>query len=540
LDLPSKLKGGVFIHDFAPGPVLHARVVHQPWRDATLTSFDEEVFQRKTGSRVEVFREGSFLALLSPDEAAVEAAANMAQPLCGWEGGIPIPDDAGQVDWLNAQTADVRVISHGGAPDDGYGGSHRALYSRPYLAHGSIAPSCALAILEGERLTVWTHSQGVFPLRAALSDVLKLDPEIVDIQHMQGAGCYGHNGADDAAFDAAFLATRRPGRLIRVQWTRSDELSASPMGAAMAIEVSADMDPKGTPMNWTLEIWSGPHGQRPGMGGLANLEGAYALPDPAPRPRVKDVPDSSGGGAARNAFALYDFPAQRGIVNFLAEAPVRSSSLRGLGAFGNVLAIECFMDELAQIAGEDPIEYRLSLLSDRRGREVIEAVRALAKWQRQSQQPEPTARAMGIGFSRYKNKAAYAAVIAEVEIGEEVRVTRVWAVSDAGMLINPDGASNQIEGGIIQAASWTLKEAVQFADGRPSNTSWTEYPILRFSEVPEVTVQFINRPEEPPLGLGEVAQGPTAAAIANATARALGVRIRDLPLTRERILGSFS
>jgi nicotinate dehydrogenase subunit B len=336
------------------------------------------------------------------------------------------------------------------------------------------------------------------------------------------------------------MATRRPGQLVRVQWSRADELCASPMGAAMAIEVSADLDSQGKPTNWALEIWSGPHGQRPGMGGFPNLEGAYALPNPPPRPQVKDVPESSGGGAARNAFSLYDLPGQRGIVNFLPEVPIRSSSLRGLGAFGNVFAIECFIDELAEIAGEDPVKYRLSLLSDARAREVIEAVRDLSGWSSPPQGAEPSGRAMGIGFSRYKNKAAYAAVVAEVAIDEEVRVTHVWAVSDAGLLINPDGASNQVEGGIIQSASWTLKEAVQFAEGRSSSVSWDQYPILRFSEAPEITVRFIDRPEEPSLGVGEVAQGPTAAAIANATARALGVRIRDLPLTRERIMAAFA
>jgi hypothetical protein len=540
LDLPAKLKGGSFIHDFTPGEVMHARVLHQPWRGASLTGFDEETFRRKACSRIEILREGNFLALLSSDEYAAEVAIAIAQPLCAWESGSPIPTDAGEVNWLKRQPADSRVISHGIAPDEDYRGSHRALYSRPYLAHGSIAPSCALAIFDNGQLTVWTHSQGVFPLRKALSDVLHLDPELINVEHRQGAGCYGHNGADDAAFEAAFIATRRPGQLVRVQWTRADELTASPMGAAMAIEASADTDSDGKPANWTLEIWSGPHGQRPGMGGFPNLEGAYALPDPAPRPRLKDVPDSSGGGAARNAYALYDFPEQRSIVRFLPEVPIRSSSLRALGAFGNVFAIECFMDELAEIAGVDPIEYRLSLLSDYRARDVIAAVRDLSDWNRRTQEEASSTRAMGIGFSRYKNKAAYAAVVAEVEIEEHVRVSRVWAVSDAGLVINPDGASNQVEGGIIQAASWTLKEAVQFSEGRTSSISWDEYPILRFSEVPEVRVRFIDRPEEPSLGVGEVAQGPTAAAIANATAQALGVRIRNLPLTRERILAAIS
>jgi nicotinate dehydrogenase subunit B len=539
LDLPEKIAGGAFIHDFSPGHLVHARVIHQPWRDAVLAGFDEAALRRKVRADIEIVREGNFLAVLSDDEAVAEAAVTTAQPLCVWEGGSRIPDDAGEVPWLRSQAADVRVLSVGAG--DSSGGSHRAVYARPYLAHGSIAPSCALALYQDGRLSVWTHSQGVFPLRAALAGVLQLAPDAITVEHRQGAGCYGHNGADDVAFDAALIATRRPGRLIRVQWTRADELSHSPFGAAMAVEASADLDPQGRPVDWTLEIWSGPHGQRPGMGGLPNLEGAFALPDAGPRPRVHDVPDSSGGGAARNAVSLYDLPSQRVVVNFLPEVPVRSSSLRSLGAFLNVFAIECFIDELAELAGADPIAYRLSLLSDQRAREVLEAVRDLSGWNDEPHGPEASAaRAKGVAFSRYKNRAGYAAVVAEVEVEEEVRVTRVWAASDAGLVINPDGASNQIEGGIIQAASWTLKEAVRFADGRPSTVSWDEYPILRFSDVPEIHIRHIDRPGEPPLGVGEVAQGPTAAAIANAAARALGVRFRELPLTRERILAAIS
>jgi CO/xanthine dehydrogenase Mo-binding subunit len=267
-----------------------------------------------------------------------------------------------------------------------------------------------------------------------------------------------------------------------------------------------------------------------------NLLGAAALPNPPPIPEPLDVPDARGGGATRNSVALYDFP-QRVIHRFIPRLPVRTSSMRGLGAFGNVFAIESFVDELAAAAGVDPLAYRLSHLSDPRARRVMEAAIAMADWRDDAK--SGTGQAKGLAFSRYKNRAAYLALVVEVEVVEEVRLRRVWCALDAGLVINPDGAINQIEGGIVQAASWTLKEQVRFADGRVATDRWETYPILRFSEVPEIDVRLVGGPDQEPLGIGEAAHGPTAAAIGNAVARALGVRIRDLPLTRERIMSAM-
>jgi CO/xanthine dehydrogenase Mo-binding subunit len=358
----------------------------------------------------------------------------------------------------------------------------------------------------------------------------------VSVLHRQGAGCYGHNGADDAAFDAALVALRRPGRPVRVLWSREDELSASPFGTAMAIDLKAGLGADGRPVGWEFSVTSPPHGQRPGMNQGVNLLGAAALPNPPPVPDPQDVPDARGGGATRNAVALYDIP-QRVVHRFVPHLPVRTSSMRGLGAFGNVFAIESFMDELAAAGGEDPVRYRLSLMSDPRARNVIETAAAMAGWR--ADEDSGSGRAKGIAFSRYKNRAAYLALVVEVEVEEEVRMRRAWCAMDAGMIVNPDGAVNQVEGGIIQATSWTLKEQVRFADGRVATDRWETYPILRFSEVPEVEVRLVGSRDAEPLGVGEAAQGPTAAAIANAVARALGTRIRDLPLTRDRIMAAL-
>ncbi|GLK86170.1 xanthine dehydrogenase family protein molybdopterin-binding subunit [Ancylobacter defluvii] len=530
-DLPEKIGGGAFIHDMVMPGMLHARVLRQPWRGAILGELDERALHRAARRPIEVLREGSLVALLGEDEASVEAAAVLAREKARWTGGEIPPDAVVQPDWLTTQPAVDRVIANG---KPAAGERVEATYSRGFIAHGSIGPSCALARWDGAALEVWTHSQGVYPLRQSLAAALGLDLASVSVRHRQAAGCYGHNGADDAAFDAAFLALKRPGHTVRAQWTRADELTASPFGAPMTVKLDAVLDPEGRPADWGIEIWSAPHGQRPGMHRAINLIGAEALPGAPPRVPPGDVPDANGFGAARNAIAFYDLPAQRIVTHFVAGHPVRTSSLRGLGAFANVFAIESFIDELAEATGQDPVAYRLSLSSDPRARGVIEAAAAMAGWSPDAAIGEGTAK--GFGFSRYKNKAAYMAAVAEVALDEEVRVTRVWCAVDAGLVINPDGAANQVEGGVIQAASWTLKEAVRFENGRATCSQWDDYPILRFSEVPEVEVRFIDMASEPALGLGEVAQGPTAAAIGNAVARALGARIRDLPLSRARIM----
>jgi CO/xanthine dehydrogenase Mo-binding subunit len=295
------------------------------------------------------------------------------------------------------------------------------------------------------------------------------------------------------------------------------------------------LDASGRPADWTTEIWSGRHTSRPGGGG--NLLAAEALPGPPPPAPAVEGGYPPGAGT-RNGEPLYDFPAKRIVHHLIAETPVRTSSLRGLGATLNVFAIEGLTDELAERAGEDPVAYRLSVLSDARARAVLEHVARISGWQ--AGLPPGTGRGRGIAFARYKNMAAYAAVVAEVEVEESVRLLRVWCAADAGLVINPDGAVNQLEGGIIHAASWALKEGVRLDGAGISSRDWEGYPVLRFSEVPEVTVELVDPgADRPCLGVGEASGGPTVAAIGNAVAHALGTRLRDLPLTRERVMAAL-
>ncbi len=540
LDLPDKIFGrAAFIHDLALEDMVHARVVRQPNRGATIASIDEATIKRAAKGPIEFVRNGNFLAILGDDETAVEAAGAAAANHVTWqnvEAPTPLQQEA---TWLLQRPSIDRVI---GAPEptDPQGKQRfEATYSKPHLAHASISPSCGLALYEDGHLTVWTHCQGVFPLRGALSRTLKLEPTAITVHHVQGAGCYGHNGADDAAADAAIVAMQKPGRPVRVRWRREEEFAYEPKQSAMVVKVRALVGDDGEPSDWTAEIWSGIHGGRPGGGNP--LLGGEALPDPLPLPPPSDVPEANGGGATRNAEPLYDIAAKRIIHHLVPETPVRVSSLRGLGAMANVFALECAIDELAARAGQDPVAYRLSITSDPRARAVIEKAAAMANWD--PQVPGGAGRGRGIAFARYKNKAGYAAVVVELTVDEDIRLAHVWCAADAGLVVNPDGVTNQIEGGIIQSASWVLKEQVRFGNSEQvsgvTSIDWDSYPVLKFSEVPEIDIALLNTKDDVPLGVGEVSAGPTAAAIGNAVSHALGARIRDLPLTRERIMAAL-
>ena len=537
VDLAAKVFGdAAFVHDMALDGMVHARVVRQPRRDATIKSIDEAALHRAAKSPIEIIRDGNFLAIVGTDETAVEAVAAAAPNHVAWDGVDAINPFQEEARWLLQQPSIDRTLG-APPPSDRTPGTTRyeATYTRMHIAHASVAPSCALAVYRDGRLQVWTHSQGVYPLRDALARTLKLDPAAISVKHVQGPGCYGHNGADDAAADAAVIASRMPGKPVRVRWRREEEFGFEPVSPAMVVTAHAALDESGRPADWTTEIWSGRHGSRPGGGG--NLLAAEALPNPPPSPPATESSSPPGAGT-RNGEPLYDFPAKRIVHHLIAETPVRTSSLRGLGATLNVFAIESFMDELAERAGKDPLAYRLSVLSDARARAVVERAARMSAWD--SGMPPGTGRGRGIGFARYKNMAAYAAVVAEVEVDENVRLLRVWCAADAGLVINPDGAVNQLEGGMIQAASWALKEGVRLDSSGISSRDWESYPVLRFSEVPEVTVELVDpAADRPPLGVGEASGGPTVAAIGNALAHALGARLRDLPLTRDRVMAAL-
>ena len=536
LDIPDKVFARPrFIHDTALPGMLHGRVLRPELSGAKLVDLKEDR-ARATAGFVAIFRDGSFAGVVCETEGGAEAALNALRKDAVWSSGEVLPDENGLAAWLKAQPAELTIIDKKTAPHSGEKKrTLRRQYTRPYIAHASIAPSCAMAQWDGDRVRVWTHSQGVYLLRNDLALVLKVPLENITVEHMEGAGCYGHNPADDVALDAVLLAKAAGGRPVRVQWSRADEMSHAPFGAAMAIEIEADLDAQGEIVDWRHSIWGNGHAARPGRGALPTLLAGTELANPFPRTVSNNPPQANGGGADRNSVPLYDFPSWQVESHRLLTMPVRTSALRTLGGQGNVFAIESFLDEVAIDRGEDPVAFRLRHLPDERARDVIRAAAKRANW-KPAKRPGA---GYGLGYSRYKNTGAYCAVIAEIEGAEEIRVKRLTIAVDVGEAINPDGVINQIEGGAIQAVSWVLKERVRFDRQRITSTTWTDYPILRFSEVPEVEVEVIQRPDHDPVGAGEAAHGPVTAAIANAVFDALGVRVRNLPITRDSLIAAM-
>jgi CO/xanthine dehydrogenase Mo-binding subunit len=541
VDIPNKVTGKPsFVQDMQPPGLLHGRICRPPGPKATLKAIDIKEVEQMPGV-VAVVRDGSFLGVVAQrEEQAIRAERRLAR-IAQWNNGPELPaNDPRHLLTLQAQ-AESEVINTKGDPSTAGAKQFSAEYTKPYLAHASLAPSCALAQwgsgADSGKVWIWTHSQGIYPLRGDMAQVLGLPEQDIIITHAEGAGCYGHNAADDVTLDAVLLARAVPGKPVRVQWMREDEFAWEPFSSPMVVKLNASLDDKGNIINWGHELWSHAHSTRPGGKGGVNLLAAWHLEKPLPAAKPGNPP-LPGGGSHRNAVPLYDFPNQKVTNHLIRQSPIRTSALRALGGHANAYAIECFIDELAEAAGADPVEFRLRHMKDARAKAVIEKVAQMAKWK--PNEKGDGERGRGIGFARYKNLAAYIAVIAEVQIAEEVRVTKLWGAVDVGQAINPDGVINQIEGGMIQSASWTLKERVDFDKVGITTRNWLDYPILSFVEVPEIEVALINRPEAPPVGAGEGTQGPVSGAIGNAIYNAIGARLRDMPFTRDRIVAALS
>lgn len=517
LDLTDKVLGRPrYLADLRPDGLLHGRVLRPPSPGARLSNLDPG--WKAPG--VELIRDGSFVGVVGEREADVDRALEQLAQDCGWDEVDTLPDESTLSDWLRAGPHEqIDVLDESPPP-----GSVTASYSKPLLAHGSIAPSAGLALWDTGGVHVRSHSQGIHALRLAIASALALDPAAVEVEHAENAGCYGHNAADDAAFDAVLLARAVPGRPVLARWTRPDELTWAPLAPAMAGTVSAGLT-DGRITGWSYDVWSTGHSSRPGYRGSPGLLAGAHLAAPLPLPAPADPPLAAGGGTTRNAVPIYDVGPRRVVGHRRVDTPFRTSAMRALGAYLNVFAIESFMDELAVVAGADPVAFRLAHLSDPRAAHVVGEAARLAGWTEEL--PEDTGR--GMGFARYKDKGAYCAVVAEVAVTSSVQVRRLTVVADVGLVVNPDGARNQLEGGATQSVSWTTKERVRFDRRRITSADWESYPILTFAEAPPVDVHLVDS-TAPSVGAGEAAQGPTAAAIANAVHRALGVRVRDLPL----------
>lgn len=537
-DLADKVLGQPrYLHDLRLPGQLFGRVLRPPHRGAHLDALDASAISSLPGVAAVVV-DGSFVGIVADSEIRAREALDVARALATWSGAAPGLSTHGVTDFLTRAPAEVAELATtaDGAAAESPPSVLRARYSRPFLAHGSIGPSVAMARQDADGLRVWTHTQGVYPLRKDIARALGVSDGAVHVEHVEGAGCYGHNGADDVAYDAALLAQAVPGRPVHVTWSREDELGWSPFGPAMVVDIETACAADGTITDWTWTGYGNGHSSRPSTLPSPSLLAFASQAHGRPIPASSDPAPAAGHGIARNAVPGYDVGRLTATTHRLTEMPIRASALRSLGSHLNVFAIEQQLDDLAALAGADPLEYRLRHLSDPRGRAVLERVADLSDW---SNPPVGDAAGRGLGFARYKGTGAWCAVVVDIEAEERIRMSRMWIAVDVGRVVNPDGVVNQIEGGAIQSASWTLLEQVRLAEGRVLSDTWEEYPILTFSEVPPIEVAIVDRPDEPWLGAGEASMGPTAAALGNALMAATGIRVRSLPLTPENIVAAM-
>ena len=542
IDLPGKLTGAPsYVQDMRLPGMVFARVVRPPRYGARLLAFDEAAVRALPGV-VAVISDGNFLAVAAGREEQAIAARDALAASARWSDDVvALPDMTRLPTELKRLRAETIVVGSAGQSEPVPGQAKRvsAEYSRAYLSHAAIGPSCAVAWLKDGRMTVWSHTQGAFPLRGDLAKVLGMPNGEVDVVHVPGAGCYGHNGADDVALDAALVARAVPGVPVKLQWMRDDEFAWAPFGPGMAMKVEAALGSDGRIVDWSYDVWSNSHAMRPGQPGGVNLLAAWDLKTPFVKSPAPHIPQPFGDGD-RNAVPSYELPRKEIRNHLLLDAPVRNGSFRTLGAHGNIFAIESFMDELAEAAGSDPLAFRLAHLRDPRAQSVLQAAADKAGWA--AGKKGDGQRGRGLAFCRYKSIGMYAAAVVDVEVDRKsgvIRVPRVVMAADLGLVVNPDGAKNQLEGGIVQAVSLALKEQVAFDRRQITSRDWSAYPVLTFPEVPSIDIVLMQR-SDPSLGAGEGSLPPTSAALANAFAHATGRRLRELPMTPERVKASLS
>ena len=550
-DVQAKVMGAFeYIHDRVLPGMCHGLVLRPATLQAEAIEDELQALQRELSAQpgvLRVHRDGLLLGVLSETERTLLRIASRYEEALAqgryWRAQVEVPPPEDLPHWLQSQPLDTTVVVDRPAAPGQEAPVHRvsAQYHRPFWQHASIGLCCALAQWQqdGVQLEVWSHSQGIYNLRRDLALAFGLAPGQVQVTHAEGAGCYGHNGADDVAFDAAWLAALVPGRPVRVQWTRQAELGHAPLAPAMAVQVEAGLNAQGRIVQWTQTVWSQGHGTRPGRGQTPALLGAWQTAQPQPVTMAVNAAMAVGGGSERNAEPPYDIDAVRVVNHRVLNMPFRVSAMRALGAPANVFAAESLMDELAWAQATDPLAFRLAHLQGpphERAAAVLRQVADMAHWRAERPTDRPEGWGRGLAYARYKNTGAYCAVAVEVVVEERVRLLQLWIVADLGRVVDPEGAVNQLEGGALQAASWALCESAQLSPQGIVSNDWTRYPILKFSDMPPVSVALMPQHDQPSLGAGECSSGPTCAAIGNAIFDALGVRLRAMPFTPEQVL----
>ncbi|MEI6301963.1 MAG: molybdopterin cofactor-binding domain-containing protein [Betaproteobacteria bacterium] len=537
VELPGKVFGShVYVQNLRFPGMLHGRVVRPATPDAMMASVDESSVRNLPGN-VRVLQKGGFVGVVADrEEQAIRAARELKVT---WKPGPALPSMKSLPDAVRARVAEDKAVVSIGNVDTAFGSAKASLsaeYFVPHQMHASIGPSCVVADVRADGGTIWSPTQSSFLTRNSVAAMLGMAPDKLRIIWTEGSGCYGQNGADDCTADAA-LMSQLAGRPVRLQWMRHDEHGNEPKGVAMAMTVKGGLDEKGDIVAWDYQVWSPPHSSRPGGDGGGNTLAGEQLGKPG---RIFPV------GADRNAKCTYVFPNNRTTLHQSKGSPsLRVSALRGLGSPQNTFANESFIDEMAALAKADPIAFRIKHLKDERAIAVLQEVAKLSKWDaRPSPQRVGSLAGRGVGYCQYDNYSTYVAVVVRVTIDRasgKVRVPYVAVAHDCGLIVNPDGVKNQIEGNVVQAISRALLEEVQFDFAGVTSLDWSGYPILRFSDVPaEIAMTLINRPDKIMVGAGEGATSPVAAAIANAIFDATGKRLRTVPFNPGRVKAALA
>jgi CO/xanthine dehydrogenase Mo-binding subunit len=533
VEIPAKVCG---THEYVqhvrvPG-MLHGRIIRPDMPGATVLQIDDSALKTMAGAP-QVVRKGNFLAVVANTEDMAIQAAQAVKVL--WSAAEPLPTPSEVPQRLRTSAATVRELQRTGQGADTLAQAaktHQADYFVPFQLHASIGPSCAVADVRADKATVWSATQTSFLTRGSLATMLGMKPAQVRLIWTEGSGCYGQNGSDDVSGDAALLS-QLVGKPVRVQWMRRQEHQWEPKGAAMAMTVKGGLDASGKIVGWDYAVYSPNHALRPFYDMAGNVLAGEALGMPS---RFLQA------GADRNAKPTYAFDNSRVVLNLLNQSPLRSSSLRGLGSPQNTFANESFIDEMAVLAGADAIDFRVRHLKDERAIAVLRAVEKRAAWDKRPSGSRNNGVGRGVAFVQYDNNATYVAVSMQVRVDDKtgrVKVERVCVAHDCGMVVNPDGVRNQIEGNVIQTLSRALMEEVQTTRREITSVDWVSYPILRFSDLPNaIDIELIDRPTVRAVGAGEATASPIFAALGNAIFDATGVRLRSVPFTPERLMAA--
>lgn len=530
-----------YVHDLKFPKMLHARIIRPPNYYSKFVKIINEIEDKLIELDIKLIVKGSFLAILSPDEFLVVKYLEIIKQNIVWEELRDLSNN-NIYKSLKENDRDTLLVKSGGQAfyeaipiikdfKDKSCTTLTSEYKKGYLMHGPIGPSAACSIFSNNKFTIYSHSQALYDLKLSCSEYFGVNPENVTLKFIPGSGCYGHNGADDVAFEAGLLSKEFPDTHVLLKWTRQDEHCWEPYGSASLNKLTGVINDKGKIIYWSNEVFSDTYMTRPSNTELDNFI-SYKLVNNHFVKRKSTPKTNAHMGIHRNLDPLYDFGETRLVKNLVHDLPLRTSALRTLGAFSNVVALECFINEIAKTKNIDPFEIRINHLSDERAIGVIQNLR-----DQMTNEIQKEGLHRGIGFSRYKNSAAFCAVGVELKVNDdlEIKLINAWISVDAGEVAYEDGIKAQVEGGFIQAASWSLYEEVKFDTKEIISIDWDTYQIIGFDNIPNIKTDVLDKEGLPYLGVGEVVAGPTGAAISNAISDALGQTIKTMPFTKEII-----